>query len=78
MRSGLKLPHHCVQRVDGQCHALNMHLPLNLDLRQVLRRVRDQLGHIQVNAKAGYVENQLPRELLLEFLQLGDEVQKNE
>jgi hypothetical protein len=64
--------------VDGLNHELSKPLPLNLDQRQVLRQVRDQLGRIQESVKVWCVENQLPMELLLEFLPQACEVQMNE
>jgi hypothetical protein len=45
----------------------------DLDPRQVIRRVRDQFGHIPMNAKVEFAENHFPKELLLEFLQLNVE-----
>ena len=53
--------------VDVLDHELNMHLPLNLDRRQVLHQVRDQPVRIQVSVKVWYVENLLPMELQLVF-----------
>ena len=64
--------------VGGLNHELSMPLPLNLDQLQVLRQVRDQLGRIQESVKVWCVENQLPMELLLEFLPQAVAVQMNE
>ena len=63
----LILLHHCDQKVDVLDHELGKHPPLNLDLRPVLRQVRDQLEHIQVSEKVWCAENLLPMEQLLEF-----------
>ena len=63
----LKPLHHCDQKVDVLDHELGKHLPLNLDLRPVLRQVRDQLERTQVSEKVWCAENLLPKEQLLEF-----------
>ena len=64
--------------VDVLDHELNMHPPLNPDLLQVLRQVRDRPVHIQVSEKVWCVENLLPTELQLVSLLLIDEEQMSE
>ena len=74
----LKLLRHCDQKVDALNHGLSRRLPLNLDLRQVLRQVRGQLGRIQESVKVWYVENQSPMEQLLVFSPQAGAMQMNE
>ena len=60
-------PPHCDQMVDDQCHEQDKHPPLNLDPHRGQLLILDQLVRTQVNVKAEFLENLLPKELLLEF-----------
>jgi hypothetical protein len=58
--------------------ATNKQFLINQDLRQVIRRVRDQSVRIQVSEINEYVGNRSPMEQLLVSLQQGVEVQPSE
>ena len=74
----LKPLHRYDQKVDALNHGLSTPLPLNLDLRQVLRQVRGQLGRTQESVKVWCVENQSPMEQLLVFSPQAGAMQMNE